>query len=99
VEHQSAAGTGFGLATDIRLISLGLEHFRNYCGLIKIARIGFPWQKTTKGAFASVHTNVKPLSPGNSRLLTKLPGLATRPATALALGDGSDGQNVRPARR
>jgi hypothetical protein len=35
----------------------GLERFRNYCGLIKIARCGFPWQKTTKRALASVYTN------------------------------------------
>jgi hypothetical protein len=25
-----------------------LRQFRNYCGLIKIARCGFPWKKTTK---------------------------------------------------
>ena len=25
-----------------------LEQFRNYCGLKKIARSGFPWEKTTK---------------------------------------------------
>ena len=34
-----------------------LERFRNYCGLIKIARSGFPWEKTTKGDVASVYTN------------------------------------------
>ena len=26
-----------------------LEQFRNDCGLKKIARCGFPWEKTTKG--------------------------------------------------
>jgi hypothetical protein len=31
--------------------------FRNYCGLIKIARRGFPWEKTTKKSLASVYTN------------------------------------------
>jgi hypothetical protein len=35
----------------------GLERFRNYCGLIKVARSGFPWEKTTKGDGASVYTN------------------------------------------
>src|SRR5271170_3893247 len=34
-----------------------LERFRNYCGLIKVARTGFPWEKTTKGDVASVYTN------------------------------------------
>jgi hypothetical protein len=34
-----------------------LREFRNYCGLIKIARCGFPWQKTTKRPVASVYTN------------------------------------------
>jgi hypothetical protein len=37
--------------------SLCLKRFRNYYGLIKIARCGFPWKKTTKRAFASVYTN------------------------------------------
>ena len=30
----------------------GSKRFRNYCGLIKIARSGFPWEKTTKGSLA-----------------------------------------------
>ena len=30
-----------------------LEQFRNYCGLKKIARCGFPWEKTTKRRVAS----------------------------------------------
>jgi len=34
-----------------------LERFRNYCGLIKVVRSGFPWEKTTKGDVASVYTN------------------------------------------
>src|ERR1700689_1441110 len=34
-----------------------LERFRNYCGLIKVARIGFPWEKTTTGDVASVYTD------------------------------------------
>jgi hypothetical protein len=36
---------------------LSLEPFRNYCELRKIARCGFPWEKTTKRPVASVHTN------------------------------------------
>jgi hypothetical protein len=35
----------------------GLEQFRNYCGLIKIARCGFPWEKTTKRPIASAYTH------------------------------------------
>src|SRR6202167_2217805 len=31
--------------------------FRNYGGLIKIARSGFPWEKTTKRPTSSVYTN------------------------------------------
>jgi len=34
-----------------------LKRFRNYCGLMKVARSGFPWEKTTKGDVASVNTN------------------------------------------
>jgi hypothetical protein len=34
-----------------------LRQFRNYRGLIKIARCGFPWQKTTKRPVASVYTD------------------------------------------
>ncbi len=34
-----------------------LKRFRNYCGLIKIARSGFPWEKTTRRSLASVYTN------------------------------------------
>jgi hypothetical protein len=29
-----------------------VKRFRNYCGLIKIARSGFPWEKTTKRSLA-----------------------------------------------
>jgi hypothetical protein len=36
---------------------LALMQFRNYCGLITIARCGFPWKKTTKRSTASVYTN------------------------------------------
>ena len=43
-----------------------LEQFRNYCGVIKVARSGFPWEKTTKGDVASVYTNCETASP-NSR--------------------------------
>jgi hypothetical protein len=28
------------------------KRFRNYCGPIKVARSGFPWEKTTKGYVA-----------------------------------------------
>jgi hypothetical protein len=34
-----------------------LEQFRNYFGLNKIARCGFPWEKTTEWPVASVYTN------------------------------------------
>ena len=34
-----------------------LRRFRNYCGPRKIAKAGFPWEKTTKGDVASVYTN------------------------------------------
>jgi tetratricopeptide (TPR) repeat protein len=36
--------------------NLPLTRFHNYFGLKKIARCGFPWQKTTKAFFASVYT-------------------------------------------
>jgi hypothetical protein len=31
-----------------------VERFRNYCDLIKVARSGFLWEKTTKGHVASL---------------------------------------------
>ena len=37
-----------GQAAQLEISEL-LRQFRNYCGLIKIARCGFPWKKTTKG--------------------------------------------------
>ena len=37
--------------------TLFFQHFRNYCGAIKVARCGFPWEKTTKRPVASVYTN------------------------------------------
>jgi hypothetical protein len=30
------------------------EQFRKYCGLVKIARCGFPWEETTNRPIASV---------------------------------------------
>jgi hypothetical protein len=38
-------------------LSAALGRFRNYCGPMKVARSGFPWEKTTKGDVASVYTN------------------------------------------
>jgi putative endopeptidase len=35
----------------------GLRRFRNYCGLIKVVRSGFPWEKTTKSSFPSIYIN------------------------------------------
>ena len=47
-----------------------LERFRNYRGLIKVARSGFPWEKTTKGDVASVYTNCETaLKSGNCSFL------------------------------
>jgi hypothetical protein len=36
----------------LRISAACLERFSNYCGLIKIARSGFLWEKTTKRAVA-----------------------------------------------
>jgi hypothetical protein len=41
-----------GVALDVTL-----EQLRNYCGLIKTARCGFLWEKTTKRPIVSVYTN------------------------------------------
>jgi VWFA-related protein len=49
--------------------SANLEQFRNNCGLIKVARCGFPWRKTTKGPASSVYTNCKTAGPGYRRRL------------------------------
>ncbi len=34
-----------------------LKRFRNYCALVKTARSGFPWEKTTKSSLASVYSH------------------------------------------
>jgi GNAT superfamily N-acetyltransferase len=54
------AGLGFApLCPMERWEGLGseLEQFRNYCGVKKIARCGFPWEKTTRRPVASVYPN------------------------------------------
>jgi hypothetical protein len=43
----------------------GLKQFRNYGGLVKVARSGFPWEKTTKGPVASVYTNCETVFAGS----------------------------------
>ena len=48
------ASTVIGICVGLLIV---LEQFRNYCGLKKIARCGFPWEKTTKRPVASVYTN------------------------------------------
>jgi drug/metabolite transporter (DMT)-like permease len=45
------------------------EQFRNYCGLIKIARCGFPWKKTTKRPVTSVYTNCETAQARENRFL------------------------------
>jgi hypothetical protein len=52
-----------------------LGQFRNYGGLIKIARCGFPWKKTTESPIASVYTNCE----------TALAGLAADGAMMVAM--------------
>ena len=42
---------------DISSASSRLKRFRNYCGLLRSARCGFLWEKTTKSSLASVHTD------------------------------------------
>src|SRR5665213_3181648 len=42
-----------------------IERFRNDCGLIKIAKCGFPWEKTTKRTFATRISCSAPLAESN----------------------------------
>jgi hypothetical protein len=42
-----------------------LKQFRNYCGLIRIARCGFPWEKTTKMPTASRISCIAALAENN----------------------------------
>jgi hypothetical protein len=65
----------------------GLERFRNYCGLIKVAKSGFPWEKTTKGDVASVYTNCETALV--SEISCRLGGIATscrKKAAQVAIG-------------
>jgi hypothetical protein len=55
---QFQSGWRIPLKAPIELSNINVfKRFRNYCGLIKVARSGFPWEKTTKGDVASVYTN------------------------------------------
>jgi hypothetical protein len=38
------------------------KRFRNYWGLVRVARSGFPWEKTTKRSLALVYTNCETAS-------------------------------------
>src|ERR1700733_2685439 len=42
---------------EVQQVSHRLKRFRNYCGPTKVARSGFPLEKTTKGDVASLDTN------------------------------------------
>ena len=63
MQHLQFVSESVGLFANLdefnRSLSVGRigEQFRNYCGLKKIARCGFPWEKTTKRPVASVYTN------------------------------------------
>jgi hypothetical protein len=46
-----------GASIMIIATTLLLKRFRNYFGLIKVAKSGFPWEKTTTGDVASIYTN------------------------------------------
>jgi hypothetical protein len=50
---QFQSGWRIPLTPPIELSNINVfKRFRNYCGLIKIARSGFPWQKTTRRSSA-----------------------------------------------
>ena len=51
----------------------GAKRFRNYGGLIRVARSGFPWEKTTKGDVASVYTNCESANAFFREVSPKLP--------------------------
>ena len=68
--------------------SLVLKHFRNDCGLVKTARSGFPWEKTTKSSFASVYTNCETALAG--LLAARSPGLRFALALEIERHRGTD---------
>ena len=50
---QFQSGWRIPLKAPIELSNINVfKRFRNYCGLIKIARSGFPWEKTTRRSSA-----------------------------------------------
>jgi copper resistance protein C len=60
-----------------------LEQFRNYCVLTKIARCGFPWEKTTKRSITSVYAHCQTALAGVIVFLIAIL-IAASPRTALA---------------
>jgi hypothetical protein len=58
---------GHNAALLISLKNICFRRFHNYCGLIKIARYGFPWEETTNTFFATVYINFRtPLGQASS---------------------------------
>ena len=51
-----ALGLGSGWLHRRKFETPRQSQFRKYCGLVEIARCGFPWEKTTKRPTASVYT-------------------------------------------
>jgi tetratricopeptide (TPR) repeat protein len=73
-----------------------LEQFHNYFGLKKIARRGFPWEKTTKAFSASVYTYCE-----TALIVASIAALLTFAASASAQAQGSaqsnNGQSIPDA--
>src|SRR5580658_9173146 len=64
---RALAGSWFRAAIPRMRMDDGLKRFRNHCGLIEIARGGFPWEKTTKRPAASVYTNCETATAAHER--------------------------------
>ena len=63
---QFQSGWRIPLKAPIELSNINVfKRFRNYCGLIKVARSGFPWEKTTKGDVAPPEFLRAALTEGN----------------------------------
>jgi hypothetical protein len=77
---------------------VNVKRFRNYCGLMKVARSGFPWEKTTKGDVAPPDFLRAALCEGNDVRLSLRKAAYSSMAPSRSTGNpGSDYTNCETA--
>jgi hypothetical protein len=96
---QFQSGWRIPLKAPIELSNINVfKRFRNYCGLIKVARSGFPWEKTTKGDMAPPDFLRAALTEGNDvRLSSRKAACSSRAPPSSTGNPGSVYTNCETA--